>query len=77
MVYRERIGNISMKKKHLITLSDRQEIILSDLSKELGISLSELIRRGLDVYMEMLRDRAPGTWPRNYEKSDSTAVYGA
>lgn len=41
-------------KKRLICLSDRQESVLSDLSKELGISMSELIRRGLDSYVEGL-----------------------
>ena len=41
-------------KKHLISISERQDIVLTDLSKELGIPLSELIRRGLDVYIETL-----------------------
>jgi len=42
------------QKKRLICLSDRQETVLSDLSEELGISMSELIRRGLDTYVEGL-----------------------
>ena len=42
------------QKKRLICLSDRQEAVLSDLSEEIGISMSELIRRGLDTYVEGL-----------------------
>ena len=41
-------------KKHLISLSDRQDAVFIQLAKELDISLSELIRRGLDVYIKIL-----------------------
>ena len=39
-------------KKHLISFSDRQDIVFTELSKELGIPLSELIRRDLDTCLE-------------------------
>jgi len=41
-------------KKLLISVTERQAIVLSELSNELGISLSELIRRGLDIYIDIL-----------------------
>jgi hypothetical protein len=41
-------------KKHLISLSDRQDAVLTQLAKELGISLSELVRRELDLCIENL-----------------------
>ena len=41
-------------RKHLINLSDRQDKLLIKIAKELGLPLSEIIRRGLDVYIAIL-----------------------
>ena len=41
-------------KKRLLSISDRQDAVLSSLSEELGIPITELIRRGLDIYIETL-----------------------
>lgn len=41
-------------KKSLVSLTPRQDAILRSLSEELEISLSELIRRALDKYIEDL-----------------------
>jgi hypothetical protein len=36
----------------LVKLSDRQLLALRSLSKEMGISVSELIRRAVDRFLE-------------------------
>jgi hypothetical protein len=41
-------------KKHLLSITDRHDLIFSALSEELEISLSELFRRALDSYVEQL-----------------------
>jgi hypothetical protein len=41
-------------KKSLVSLTPRQDAIFRSLSEELEISLSELIRRALDEYIEGL-----------------------
>jgi hypothetical protein len=39
-------------KKSLISLTDRQDSILRSLSEELEMSLSEIVRRAVDQYIE-------------------------
>jgi hypothetical protein len=41
-------------KKHLLSITDRHDIVFKALSEELEISLSELFRRALDSYIEQL-----------------------
>lgn len=41
-------------KKHLISITDRQEIVFKSLSEEIEVSFSELFRRALDSYIEGL-----------------------
>jgi DNA-binding Lrp family transcriptional regulator len=39
-------------EKALLSLTARQDIVFRTLAEELGISLSELVRRALDKYIE-------------------------
>lgn len=41
-------------KKSLVSLTTRQDTILRSLSKDLEISLSELVRRAVDRYIDDL-----------------------
>lgn len=60
-------------KKHLLSVTTRQDIIFKDLSKELEVSLSELFRRALDSYIEALVEK--GTLVRyTFTAGDKTAA---
>tara|TARA_Y100000310_G_C20674733_1_gene812335 strand:- start:1220 stop:1393 length:174 start_codon:yes stop_codon:yes gene_type:complete len=41
-----------MLKPKMIYLSERQQALLGEIQKMLGISISEIIRRAIDEYIE-------------------------
>lgn len=47
-------------KKSLVSLTARQDTILRSISKELEISLSELVRRAVDDYIDSLAKDGAG-----------------
>jgi hypothetical protein len=55
LVYTPRKGGQNILKRVNLHLSDRQIEQLKKLSKKLGISFAELIRRGMDEYLEKKR----------------------
>lgn len=60
-------------KKSLVSLTPRQDAIFRSLSEELEISLSELIRRALDEYIEgLVKDGTlvKFTWSSNDKSID-------
>ena len=44
-------------EKHLIGITERQKLVISNLAEELGLSFSEVVRRGLDHYIDHLVDK--------------------